>query len=326
MTFSETDNRLLELLQQDFPLISKPFQKFSEEIGITESEVLERTKFFTENDIVREISGIFELRKLGYSSTLVAAEVDEEGIDDVTGTINAHPGVGHNYLRNNAFNIWFTFAVPPEKSLEEELDKLLGIPHVQRYMQLPTEKTYKINAQFKLTGDNGETAKRKLYNVSKDVVHDVDRDLVRELQKHVPVVSEPFKVMADNLGIQEDELFDRIKSLKASGCLRRIAGVLRHRKVGFSANAMVCWSVDEDKVDATGEFLTQFPEVTHCYRRRTYDFWPYSLYSMIHGTDREACDQFIDSLKEKIEYTDCKVLYSSKEFKKERVKYFIEGF
>jgi len=327
MELTDTDGRLLELLQEDFPLTSRPFKYFGRKCSLSENEVLKKTRLFIQNDLIREISGIFELRKLGYSSTLVAAEIDEEGLEKVTERINAHPGVGHNYLRNNRFNIWFTFAVPAEKSIEQELRTLLNSPHVKKYMELPTIRTYKINAQFKLTEKgNGGKVQRKLYNVNKDVIENIDKPLIRELQKYVQIVPEPFKVMSDNLNISEEELFCRIRTLKKSGVLRRIAGVLRHRKVGYSANAMVCWDVEPELIDETGALLSQYPEVTHCYRRITYDFWKYSLYSMIHGKNKEECNNFIETVKEKIDYNQCLVLYSSREFKKERVKYFINGF
>jgi siroheme decarboxylase len=108
--------------------------------------------------------------------------------------------------------------------------------------------------------------------------------------------------------------------------MRRFAAILRHREAGFSANGMVVWNVPEEKVDETGYKIASFPQVSHCYQRPIYADWPFSLFSMIHARTTEAAETIATEISNTVGIKDYRILYSSREFKKERVKYFEEGW
>src|SRR6185503_16668068 len=111
------DRELLGALQGDVPLVSTPFAVIGQQIDMSEKEVIKRSEKLKREGIVRQIAANFDLRALGYRSSLVAARVKEERIDDAAAIINAHPGVTQNYKRNNDFNLWFTVAVAPSSKL-----------------------------------------------------------------------------------------------------------------------------------------------------------------------------------------------------------------
>ena len=115
------DRKLLNLVQKNFPLESRPYLASGGNIGLPEGEVLARLKRFTEEGILRQIGAIFNPQAFGYQTSLVAFEVPSEREEKAAQIINAHPGVSHNYLRDHRFNFWFTVAVPPGKSLEKEV-------------------------------------------------------------------------------------------------------------------------------------------------------------------------------------------------------------
>jgi DNA-binding Lrp family transcriptional regulator len=100
--------------------------------------------------------------------------------------------------------------------------------------------------------------------------------------------------------------------------------VLRHRQVGFDANGMACFAVPEDRIEDAGRRAAQFSQVSHCYHRKSHPEWPYPLFAMVHARDRDACARIVSEIAETIGCRDYRILYSSREFKKERVKYFVE--
>jgi DNA-binding Lrp family transcriptional regulator len=153
---------------------------------------------------------------------------------------------------------------------------------------------------------------------------------VRALQKHLPIVARPFAESAAQLGLSEEGLLDRARELQAAGIMRRFGAVLRHRRVGYRANGMACWAVPEPQIEAAGQRAAQFPEVSHCYQRPAYPpRWPYTLFTMVHGQSREEVEAVVASVsaafsEERGAEIEVQVLYSTREFKKERVRYFEE--
>ena len=133
---------------------------------------------------------------------------------------------------------------------------------------------------------------------------------------------EPFKELADTLGITTSQLFEKTKEYEDIGVMRRFAAILRHRDAGFTANGMVVWKVPDLKIDEVGNKLAAFPQVSHCYRRPTYPDWQFNLFSMVHARTIEAAEKIAIQISESIDIKEYRILFSSREFKKERVKYF----
>jgi DNA-binding Lrp family transcriptional regulator len=139
------------------------------------------------------------------------------------------------------------------------------------------------------------------------------------------IVPNPWMKAAGELAMPQQDFFERIRHLKESGAIRRISGVLRHRRVGFTANGMACFVVSEEAIAEAGKKAAEFSEVSHCYQRRTYPDWPYSLFAMVHGKSRKETESTIRRIAETIDCRGYITLYSTEELKKERVKYFEES-
>src|SRR5919108_6327041 len=250
-------------------------------------------------------------------------------LGEVSNSTNKHPGVSHNYERNHDFNMWFTLAVPPYGDMKTDLDRLASLDGVIKYRLLPTLKLYKIGVRLDMVNDDTEKPKPvdevKQLNTKKFDLTEVDKHFIRELQKDLKVIPEPFKEVAENLGITTTELFAKAKEYEKNGIMRRFAAILRHRDAGFSANGMVVWHVREDKIDEIGYKLAAFPQVSPCYRRPVYFDWQFNLFSMISARALEAAEKIAVEMSETVGIKDYRILFSSREFKKERVKYFEEG-
>ena len=149
-----------------------------------------------------------------------------------------------------------------------------------------------------------------------------DLRLLRALEDSLPLVERPYAQLAAVAGISEDEVIARIQQWTADGIIRRFGARVAHRSVGFGANGMSVWDVPPDKVDATAAIMTALPAVSHCYLRKTFPGWPYSLYAMIHGTSEEEVRGVAKSIADKAGVADYDVLFSSEEFKKTAPRYF----
>jgi len=327
-TFDDVDKALLTEVQKQFPVGHRPFQTIGEKLGISEQECLERLGRLKATQVIRQLSAIFDTRALGYQSTLAAMKVDPARVDEAAEVINQHPGVSHNYKRNDPFNIWFTVAVPPSDSLEQVVNILHTLAKAEETIILPTLRLYKIGVKLDLTGqgsalENPEDIydeKRRM--AEKPPLTEQDIRFIRILQEDLPLLELPYAVWAEQAEATEEELFAWARKMEHLGYMRRFAAILHHRNAGFKANAMVVWQVPQEQVDAVGEQMALFREVSHCYRRPVYPSWPYPLFTMIHAETYAGCMDIVRRIEERVGQFPHKNLFSTKEYKKIRVKYF----
>jgi DNA-binding Lrp family transcriptional regulator len=146
--------------------------------------------------------------------------------------------------------------------------------------------------------------------------------LFRALQRPLPLEERPFDTLAEQAEVEVETLLDFARR-HLGGAVRRYVGTLRHRKLGVSENGMVVWRVPDDAVESVGLQLANAPEVSHCYARNAIEGFSYTLYSMVHGPSRESCQDLARTLSRKTGQEDYAVLFSEREFKKERLRYFL---
>jgi siroheme decarboxylase len=146
----ELDKTILNRIQTQFPLVSRPFESIARELGTTEAEVLTRVSRLKETGIIRRIGGNFVPGKVGFVSTLCTAQVPEEKVDLFARTVNTYSGVTHNYLRGNSFNVWFTFIAPSMDVIRGNLARIAEKTGVKRILNLPATHVFKIKAKFDL--------------------------------------------------------------------------------------------------------------------------------------------------------------------------------
>jgi len=323
---------LLGALQEAVPFTERPFDDLGARCGLAGEEALARVRAWKEAKVIRQISAIFDTRSLGYASSLVAAKVDPAHLDAAVAVINSHPGVSHNYLRNHEFNLWYTIAVPPASRLGlagtvELLHRLSGAESTRL---LPTLVLFKIGVRFDVGGgarpdDRAEPAYTEKSRAAAAVLTDKEIAFVRVMQRDLALVARPFVAVAEELGMSFAEAAAMHGSFLASGRMRRFAAVLHHRKAGFGPNAMGVWAGPQDDPAALarlGETMAGFRAVSHCYQRPSYPDWPYNLFTMVHGKSEAECEQTLAAIAAATGISGRQALYSSREFKKVRVRYF----
>lgn len=306
-----------------------PYDELASRLGADVYDVMRRVSRLKSVGIIRQLSAIFDTRKLGYKSSLVAMRVECAMLEQVAAQVSRHPGVSHNYERNHDYNLWFTIAVPPHSSIQDEVERFSKLDGVISTRMLPTLRMFKIGVKL----DMNEKKKQKIRpsESKKDIRNEPfrntrrDRQFIRELQKDLPVTSRPFAPMAQALNITEDELFQQARQYEETGIMRRYAAILRHRDAGFLANGMIVWKVPDDLIQSVGERLGSFPQVSHCYQRPAYPDWPYTVFSMIHCRTREEAAETARVIQSQVGIEEYRILFSEREFKKSRVEYFVES-
>jgi DNA-binding Lrp family transcriptional regulator len=326
-----TERQILQIVQSDFPLTAKPYEEIGKSTGLSEQKVITILTSLKKRNILREICAIFNARYLGFISTLVSFQIDENRIDTVAQIINQHPGVSHNYEREHPFNLWFTLSVPQELEIKKHVQSLATMTSCPNYLYLPSVKVFKRHVQLDILDhlNNLETATqafgespRKSSKIT--ISPEIQRGIMRELQKDLSLSPTPFKDIAKGFHVKENMFFKFLESLKTTQKMSRFAGILKHRNLGFTANAMVVWNIPPHKLQAFADHAVTYRAISHCYERVTYPEWPYNIYTMIHGKSQVMTQGIIDDLSSTFAITSYEVLYSGKEYKKQRVDYFSE--
>jgi DNA-binding Lrp family transcriptional regulator len=334
-TLADLDRELLNAVQWDFPLEPRPYAALGDRLGISEADTRARVAHVKELGVLRQLSAIFDTRALGYGSSLVAAQVDPDRVDAAAAVINEHPGVSHNYKRNHRYNLWYTIAVPPGDSLEEHVDVLHRTSGAIVTRRLPTLKLYKIGVKLDMTGNTAADAKAEVLeherperrdHMDAPELSDLEVAAITVVQDDLPLTERPFAGYGERIGCDEATVLELLQSFKERKLMRRFAAVMNHRTAGFKANAMGVWAVPDVRLDEVGPQMAAFALVSHCYRRPVYEDWPYSVFTMVHGKNAKECEATIAAIHDETGIDEYALLWSVKEYKKTRVRYFTDDW
>src|SRR3982075_2707243 len=329
----DADRELLNAVQWDFPLEPRPYAVLAERLGSEEAEVRARVARVKELGVLRQLSAIFDTRALGYGSSRVAAKIDPDRVDEAAAVISAPPGVSHNYKRNHVYNLWYTIAVPPGDPLADHIDVLHRASGARVTRKLPTLKLYKIGVKLDMTGQTKADARAEVQeherperkeHMDAPELSDLEMAAIRIVQEDLPLVERPFAAEAELIGTDEATLLRLLRSFKERKLMRRFAAVMNHRSAGFKANAMGVWAVPEDQLGDIGPRMASFAAVSHCYRRPTYEDCPYTVFTMVHGHNARDCEATIEAIRDETGVDEYALLWSVKEYKKTRVRYFTD--
>lgn len=148
------------------------------------------------------------------------------------------------------------------------------------------------------------------------IMDELDVRLLKAVQDGLELTERPYQALGEKIGISEDEVIQRLRSLVEEGVIRRFAAAIGHRALGIVANAMIVWKVPERDVERIGQIMASFEDVTHCYERTAEPEWPYNLYAMVHSRSREECVRMASEIARATGVKDYKILFSEAEYKK----------
>jgi len=329
MELDKIDKNLLNIIQAEFPLSREPFVALGLILNTGSDEVIRRIEQLKTRGIIRFIGPVFNPKKLGYQTTLAAMKVPAERLNEAGQIISMHPMVSHCYERDHEFKLWFTLAMSGAKDIETEVRNLGSKVKAKAILNLPAVKTFKISTYFNLGGDNIlEPSMTTHYSRLPDTdfsLSTIDRAVINESQQDLILIEKPFDQISARLSIKPEEFLSHCQALLQRGIMRRFSASISHNQLGFTANAMACWRVSSDMVETAGKIIAMFPEVSHCYERRTNSAWHYNLFAMIHAEAKETCRAIADKICSQtgLDRHELILLFSTSEIKKMRVRYTV---
>ncbi|RLM57482.1 Lrp/AsnC family transcriptional regulator [Halobellus sp. Atlit-31R] len=326
----DVDAALVDEYQSGFPVVERPFRVVGEELGIDESEALDRVRSLRERGIFRRFGAVLNPPVIG-SSTLAAVAAPEERFDEVAEVINGYRQVNHNYRRDHEWNMWFVVtAASREKrdAILEEIEERTGC----EVLNLPMLTDYYIDLEFPVVNDDAfaresmASTDASATRISEDAVgglSELEAKLLVEIQDGFPLSATPYRDVADAIGADVDAVVDAVDRLLDDGCVKRVGCVVNHVVTGFDANCMVVWDVPDEELDTRGEAVGTLPYVTLCYHRprRPEQEWSYNLFTMIHGREADVVDEKIDELASEHLPFEHERLYSTETLKQTGAQY-----
>jgi DNA-binding Lrp family transcriptional regulator len=186
MPLDKTDRKLLDTLQNDFPLTGKPYRKIASILGVSEEDIILRLKTLKDARIIRRIGAIFDSKKLGYCSTLCAMRVPDDRIDEVVRIVNQYPGVTHNYIRSiqhpvssiqhPVYNMWFTITARSQQKLSMIMDEIREKSEIQDLIGLPAVRLFKIKVSFSMLDEEVQNQGPSIKYPASSIQNDAHRD------------------------------------------------------------------------------------------------------------------------------------------------------
>ncbi len=275
--------QLLNSWQHGFPLVSRPFRQLGLSVGLSEQAVLDYFQQWQQNGVLSRIGPVLNPSCL--SSTLVGMHVPASRLDDVAGRISALPHVNHNYEREHHINLWFVLACAQAQDLQHTLDDIARETSLMP-LSLPMLCGYHIDLGFSLA-HTGKAPSQVSTCGSLPADGSLAHAMLRTVLHGLALVPEPFMTLGEQAGMSEKHVLSQLSSWLDDGLFRRFGVVLRHRSLGYIANAMCVWTLPEHRIDELGRRLAKEPGVTLCYHRRPQPpAWTHNLFCMIHGKDR----------------------------------------
>jgi len=326
----DVDARLIDEYQSGFPIRERPFEAVADDLGVTESEALERVERLYDEGVFRRFGAVLNPPVIG-SSTLAAVRAPADRRDEIAAVINGYRQVNHNYRRDHEYSQWFVVTAGSREKRDEilaDIEQRTGC----EVLNLPMLTDYYIDLEFPVV--NGDRFARESLDstdvsatrISESAAGDLsalDADLLLAIQDGFPLSATPYRDIADAIGAPVADVLDATERLLADGCIKRVGCVVNHVVTGFDANCMVVWDVPDDELDERGVEVGQLPYVTLCYHRprRPEQDWEYNLFTMIHGREADAVDEKIDELADDFLPVDHERLYSEETLKQTGARY-----
>ena len=286
---SALEIELIDRWQRGLPLVAHPYAQMSARAG--EAEVIEALRGLQRKGVLSRVGATLRPNTVG-ASLLAAMRVPADRLEEVAALVNAEPGVNHNYEREHAFNLWFVVTGRDRAALDAALARIRQSTGLD-VLELPLVKGYYIDLGFPLEAAEGRDTRNPeappRYGEGNPRSLDArDRCVLEALEDGLPFEPHPFAALGARCGFTGDEVIASIDRAIAAGVITRFGLIVRHRPLGITANAMAVWDIPDAEVDALGARLAAEPAVNLCYRRpRRLPDWPYNLFAMVHGRERE---------------------------------------
>ena len=304
----ELKRRLIDEWQGGFPLCERPFAVVAERLEAGEDAVLGALRELLADGVLTRFGPLYQIERLGGAFSLAALPAPDAEFERIAGIVNGFPEVAHNYRRDHAFNMWFVLATETPAGISDTVERIAvatGLP----VFNFPKEREYFLEARFTVGAGKMRGAASAPPATSIPLPHPLTltlspmnggegtecllsipalKPLILATQAGLPLTPQPYHEIAAQLNSEVKTILAGLQALLDAGAIRRIGVVPNHYRIGYAANGMTVWDVADAAVDELGEAVGALEFVTHCYRRpRHCPDWPYNLFAMAHGANRE---------------------------------------
>jgi len=281
--------QFLNRYQGGFPIVEQPFAGIADELGTDAGTLIDSIRQLLEDGTLSRFGPLFDAASMGGSITLAALSVPEERYDEVAEMVNAMPEVAHNYQREHELNMWFVIATETPELLQQAIGQIEQTANLPVY-NFPKLQTYYLGLQISLDAA-GNVGTQPIPGPLKQggmIIDELDRSIVRATQEGLPLQKAAYTEVASICGCDTDTVLRRMRRMLDRGVIRRIGAIPNHYRLGLHGNGMSVWDVNDDKLLELGARVGRLDFVSHCYERpRHLPRWPYNLFAMVHGHDRD---------------------------------------
>ncbi len=320
-----TDDRaraFINRFQGGFPLVERPFSIVAAQFGLSEVALIRLVQALLEQGLLSRFGPLFDAEAMGGGLTLAAMSVPEPQFERVAEQVNAFPEVAHNYRRDHLLNMWFVVATETPHDVARVLAGIERATGLTVY-DFPKRRTFYLGLWLELDArgrvDTVPVPEPAQPSEPAQPLDAADRRLVAATQAGLPLVPCPYQAVGEAIGLEGDEVIRRLERLLRQGVVRRIGAVPNHYRLGLRANGMTVWDIPDNWVDELGEALGRLDAVSHCYERpRHPGVWPYNLFAMVHGHDRQEVMGKMEGMRRLLDHVlrGHEVLFSSAILKK----------
>ncbi len=330
MSLTDLERNFINHYQGDFPLQERPFKSIATQLNCSEDKLIETVSSLKRQKLLTRFGPLYDATRLGGGLTLAALSVPEDRYEIVTELVNAYPEVAHNYRRDHKLNMWFVLATETPQEIDRILHSIEQSTKLKVY-NFPKQREFYIGLWLHLSADGkhttvpvpGKTDWQIEPQTNKTRLDarfdDMDRKLISVTQKGFSIEVSPYQKIANDMGLTQDEVIQRLQHMLSCGIIRRIGAVPNHYRLGLTANGMTVWDVDDNKVIEMGNKIGQLDFVSHCYQRpRHLPLWRYNLFAMVHGANKDEVHEKVKQI-ENLLGENCKAhetLFSSAILKK----------
>ncbi len=313
----EVDAELLMRLQYDFPLTEDPIGDVASKVGVSGEEAVARLKRLAKAGILKRIGFYYNYRAQGKTAVLVAfAAGDNYRV--LADMFRADPDVTHNYLRDHpVYNVWIVIKRRTREELFKAIEEAARASSSKGWIALFSKKTYKLSVKYDLY--EGVSRSGRYWRVEERPPRPEDLGvdpLLPKLVRVLPINLEPYKGVAERLGMTESEVVEQVKLLLDKGVLMDPGAALDGHKAGFTENAMVVMEPEGDP-DETCRRAAELPYSTHVVLRDPYPpgSWRHICYFMVHAVDRERISKIVEEARRTCKPRDVMAIFSIEDLK-----------
>ena len=295
----ELARRFLNRYQGDFPVCEQPFAEIAETLGSDVKTLIDTIRNLLDKGLLSRFGPLYDASCMGGSLTLAALSVPEERFEEITELVNDFPEVAHNYHREHELNMWFVIATETPQGQQETITRIEQSANLPVY-NFPKLQTFYLGLWLEIDA-GGSVTTRPIPGPMKQggmIIDELDRAIVQATQAGLPLLAAPYTEIAGICCCDTETVLQRVRRMLDCGVIRRIGAIPNHYRLGLTGNGMSVWDVDDAFLQESGARVGRLEFVSHCYERpRHLPRWPYNLYAMVHGHDREEVMQKIPEIR-----------------------------